>query len=219
MVRWNGTTILMKDPELVIQSDALTQGWGATCQVSDTSRPWSTYKKTCHINCLELLAAKLVLKTFVKNRTTLSVLLKLDNTSAVAYINNQGGTVSKKLVSLARDLWMWCLERNIPYFTVLTPGSNKHLCSNKCLAKSLTIRNKRLVPNKRLVSINRLGVTSCWVCTYDAHVLVRVLMATARKERHRSLNLAFKLKAIELVETKSKEAVNLGEDLWVQFPI
>ena len=24
-----------------------------------------------------------------------------------------GGTVSKELVSLTRDLWMWCLERNI----------------------------------------------------------------------------------------------------------
>ena len=30
----------------------------------------------------------------------------------MAYINNQGGTVSKRLVSLTRDLWMWCLERN-----------------------------------------------------------------------------------------------------------
>ena len=30
----------------------------------------------------------------------------------MAYIN-QGGTVSKTLVTLTRDLWMWCLERNI----------------------------------------------------------------------------------------------------------
>ena len=37
---------------------------------------------------------------------------KIDNTTAVAYIN-QGGTVSKTLVTLTRDLWMWCLERNI----------------------------------------------------------------------------------------------------------
>ena len=38
----------------------------------------------------------------------------IDNTSAVAYINYLGGTVSPDLVSLAKDLWMWCLERNIP---------------------------------------------------------------------------------------------------------
>ena len=41
------------------------------------------------------------------------MLLKIDNTTAAAYINNQGGTVSKELVSLTRKLWMWCLEVNI----------------------------------------------------------------------------------------------------------
>ena len=43
----------------------------------------------------------------------MSVLLKIDNTTTVAYINNQGGKVSKELVSLTQDMWMWCLERNI----------------------------------------------------------------------------------------------------------
>ena len=33
------------------------------------------------------------------NRTKLSARLKLDNTSVVAYINNQGGTISKSLFS------------------------------------------------------------------------------------------------------------------------
>ena len=32
---------------------------------------------------------------------------------AVAYINNTGGTASKELVTLTRDLWMWYLEGNI----------------------------------------------------------------------------------------------------------
>ena len=52
----------------------------------------------------------------------MSVLLKIDNTMAVAYINNQGGTVSKELVSLTRDLWMWCLERNIHIQAQHLPG-------------------------------------------------------------------------------------------------
>ena len=102
MVRWNGKTVLTKEPELTIESDASTQGWGATCQGSDMGGPWSAQEKTRHINCLELLATTLALKTFVKDRTRLSVLLKLDNTSAVAYINNQGGTISKNLVCGSR---------------------------------------------------------------------------------------------------------------------
>jgi hypothetical protein len=36
-----------------------------------------------------------------------SVLLRIDNTTAVAYIKNQWATVSSDLVSLTRDLWMW----------------------------------------------------------------------------------------------------------------
>ena len=44
-----------------------------------------------------MMAATLALKTFAKNRTGISVLLRIENTTAVAYmyINNQGGTVSK----------------------------------------------------------------------------------------------------------------------------
>jgi len=75
-----------------------------------------------HINCLELLAATLATKTFVKSKTAISILLRIDNTTAVAYINNLGGTDSKELVMLTRDLWIWCLERNIYITAVHLPG-------------------------------------------------------------------------------------------------
>ena len=48
--------------------------------------------------------------------------MKIDNTTAIAYINNQGVTVSKELISLTRDLWMWCLERNIHIQAQYLPG-------------------------------------------------------------------------------------------------
>jgi len=47
-----------------------------------------------HINSLKLLAAMLAAKTFLKDISGVSVLLQLDNATAVAYINNMGGTVS-----------------------------------------------------------------------------------------------------------------------------
>ena len=52
----------------------------------------------------------------------MSILLRIDNTTTVAYINNLGGTASKELVILTRDLWMWCLERNIHIAPVHLPG-------------------------------------------------------------------------------------------------
>ena len=39
---------------------------------------------------------------------------------AVAYINNQRGTVSKELIALTKNIWMWCLERNIHSSTIPT---------------------------------------------------------------------------------------------------
>ena len=51
--------------------------------------------------------------SFAKNKSKVTVLLRIDNTTAVAYINHLGGAVSRELVNLTKDLWMWCLERNI----------------------------------------------------------------------------------------------------------
>ena len=56
--------------------------------------PWSPEEKKLHINCLELMAAFLVLRTFLRSHPVSHVHLRMDNQTAVAYINNMGGTVS-----------------------------------------------------------------------------------------------------------------------------
>ena len=53
--------------------------------------PWSQEENIMHINCLELLAATMEINTFLKYSKKISVLLLLDNTTAVAYIKNGGG--------------------------------------------------------------------------------------------------------------------------------
>ena len=110
MIEWNGKSFLSKEIDLTIDSDASLTGWGAVCQNQRTGGPWSQTECRMHINCLELLAATLAVHIFLKNKSRISVLLRLDNTTAVAYINNLGGTVSKELVDLANNLWMWCLK-------------------------------------------------------------------------------------------------------------
>jgi len=74
---------------------------------------WSVQEQTMHIYCLELLAAMLAAKTFLKDVSEVSVLLQLDNATEVAYINNVGGTVSSQLTDLAKELWMWALNKDI----------------------------------------------------------------------------------------------------------
>lgn len=82
------------------------------CQGTRTRGPWSEEEKL-HINCLELMAAFLAFKCYLKNRKSIHVLLKIDNMSAVAHINKMGGTVSPALNSLNKEFWLWCMEREI----------------------------------------------------------------------------------------------------------
>ena len=119
---WNGRTVIQRQSQVKIQSDASLTGWGAICDGVSTGGSWSLQKRTMHINCLELLAADLAMKSFLKGLRGISVLLQLDNSTAVAYINNLGGTVSPALTSLAKSLWLWALERDILITAQHIPG-------------------------------------------------------------------------------------------------
>ena len=50
------------------------------------------------------------------------MLLHLDNTTAVAYINNLGGTVSPQRTSLGRSPWLWALQKDISLTAQHIPG-------------------------------------------------------------------------------------------------
>ena len=62
---------------------------------------------------VELKAAFLALQTFTTMKTNIHVSLWLDNRTAIAYINQKGGTHSKPLSDTACNLWSWCLKRGI----------------------------------------------------------------------------------------------------------
>ena len=114
--------LLTHEPEVVIESDASLTSWGAACQEARTGGPWSPEETQFHINCLEILAAFLATRTFMKDRRDTSVLLLIDNITAVGYSNHQGGTVSPMATEIAKDLWMWCLERDITIKAQYLPG-------------------------------------------------------------------------------------------------
>ena len=74
---------------------------------------WSHRESLLHINVLELKAAFLATQSFLKYQANIVVKFRLDNTRAVSYINNQGGTCSPILTSQTLELWNWCLRHNI----------------------------------------------------------------------------------------------------------
>lgn len=135
---WNGKALLLRQETVIIRSDASRQGWGAVCKGSRTGGPWSNLEQEMHINCLELLAATLAVQSFMKDQSGVSIRLQLDNQTAVAYINNMGGTVSPQLTNLSKALWMWALSKDIVLSAEYIPGETNCVAD----AESRTMRDR-----------------------------------------------------------------------------
>lgn len=88
----NGKALVSSPPQLLMSSDASTQGWGAFCRGNKTGGPWTAQEKKLHINVLELKAAKLAILTFTKLFPKVKAIhLQMDNMAALSYIAKMGG--------------------------------------------------------------------------------------------------------------------------------
>ena len=77
-----------------------------------------------------MLAAFRCLKSF-KNKSGIHVLLRLDNSTAVAYINKKGGMVSKYCNDLAFDIWSWAVKKDIWLSASHVPGVENNIADLK----------------------------------------------------------------------------------------
>lgn len=101
---------------LEIFSDASLTGWGVMCNRERSHGFWDSEEIKCHINLLELRAAFIGLKCFAREIRNSEILLRIDNTVAIAYINRMGGIQFTHLNKIARDIWRWCEERQLYIF-------------------------------------------------------------------------------------------------------
>ena len=104
LAKFNGCFFGERPIDIFIECDASLAGWGASCGGQSANGQWSLWEAHDHINYLELLAAVYALQAFVPNLRDVHVRLKLDNSTAVAYINKMGGIESPSLKSLSRTL-------------------------------------------------------------------------------------------------------------------
>ncbi len=70
---------------------------------------------------MELLAIENSLHCFVKGENR-KVLVRSDNTTAIAYVNRFGGCHSSELLFIAKRLWKWCEHHNYTVFASHIPG-------------------------------------------------------------------------------------------------
>lgn len=102
--------------EIEIFSDASLTGWGIYCENNRSHGLWSVMERANHINYLELLAAFFGLKCFASHLQNCNILCRIDNTTAISYINRFGSVRFPHLNSLTREIWRWCEQRNLYIF-------------------------------------------------------------------------------------------------------
>ncbi len=115
-----------------IHTDAskhLGGGWGASDGIhQDINGRWSEHEQKHSINCLELKAVKLALQSYVPCYTQCKhVRVMSDNTTAISYINKQGGTHCMIMNDLAVEIWEYCRQMNIHVSAAHIPGKHNIL--------------------------------------------------------------------------------------------
>lgn len=110
-------------PSIVICSDASLIGWGGIRNKSKTGGHWSADESNMHINALELKAVLFTLQSLCSTEQGTHIRARIDNTTAVAYINNMGGTKSLICNEIAKEIWHWCIIREIWISAEHLPGS------------------------------------------------------------------------------------------------
>ena len=114
-------------PDICIMADASgVAGWGGHSSLGGFCQgSWSAAELRMHINRLELRAGhQAVARLAVPGQ---HIELKLDSSTAVAYINKMGGTRSSRLNTDALDLWHAVLKRGCWIRAVWTPRDANQL--------------------------------------------------------------------------------------------
>ena len=107
-------------------------GWGAHDEIHDEiNGRWSLEEQWMNINCLELKAITLAIEAYAPLRPQCKhIRIMSDNTSAIAYINKQGGTHCMVMYDLAVDIWSKAAERGIHISAAHIPGIHNVLADS-----------------------------------------------------------------------------------------
>ena len=114
-------------PDLHLYSDASSSGWGAHLLDQNVSGVWSAQEELLHINLLEMKALFLALQAFQEDVAGHHVTAMCDNSTVVAYINKQGGTVSRPLCLLTSRLLRWTESFDVHLEARYLPGESNVL--------------------------------------------------------------------------------------------
>lgn len=101
-------TILRNPPDWCLQT-----GRGGIVGFQSTGGEWSGAEKTSHINFLKLFAVLFTLQALETTITNSHIKLQVDNTAAVSYLQNMGGSHFFSCNLITKQIWEWCKLHNV----------------------------------------------------------------------------------------------------------
>ena len=121
----SGSPIQAETAFVELFTDASMLGYGVFFKGRKFGGRWSASDLQSYgdnINALELKAAHFALLSLKDDLAGKTVCLRMDNTTAVSYINMMGGTHSLSCNAVARDIWHFALSANIGLVAAHIPG-------------------------------------------------------------------------------------------------
>ena len=161
-----GLPLDLPQPGLALYTDTLDLGWGPFLADDHLSGVWSPEFSCYSINHRELLAVLYGVQGFLPLLRSQSVSLFVDNTTALSYLKNQGGTCSSMLNSVAQAILRFCEVHHICLVPQFVPG---HL---NVLADSLSHRSQVLGSEWTLCHQAFRELLHLWPATVDLFATV-----------------------------------------------
>jgi hypothetical protein len=104
-------------------------------------------EKNLHINALEMKAAVIAIRSLTRTKENIHVHLKMDNVTAVTYLNKMGGTKSCTLNTITKEIWEYCLSKKIILTAEYLPGCQNSIADWESRnAQEVSINSWRLNP-------------------------------------------------------------------------
>lgn len=125
----NGRPIRNDSPSYYLHTDASLNGWGAVFHGKQTQGHWSLEEQCLHINILELKAIYFSIISLCCHIERTHICVKSDSSTAVNYINNQGGSVLP-LLEITKQIWHWCIKNKVLLSAVHIPGKENIIPDN-----------------------------------------------------------------------------------------
>ena len=124
---------------MTIYTDASGTGWGATDGSMQIFGFWDANVRNLHINYLELLTVKIALHMLASDALDGQILIKIDNTTALSYINKMGGVRFDSFSKLSREIWQWAESKRIILIASYIPSKQNIVADKLSRIKNLDI--------------------------------------------------------------------------------